>query len=497
MKRKRQNPYIKKRKGQHKNRIVIGIFITILLIIPLIVSTYHHFKELPDGLSVEGEVHEINDFQFLYDLTYETEEGETRQEQEIFAYIYSMIEEAEDFIVLDMFLFNNDYDYSDPKLDFPPLSTDLAEALIKKKEQSPDVEIIFITDPINTFYGTYIPEAIERMTNTGINMVYTDLSSLRDSNPVYSGFSRAYLQWFGTSDAAYLPNIFRTQGPKVNIQSFFGLLHFKANHRKTVMNEKEALITSGNPHDASYYHSNVAYVMEGEILNDLLASERAVVEMSNFDTSLFDTFTIQSENATTPEDHYSVQLLTEQKVKKHVLSAIEEAQENDKIKMGMFYLSDRDVIDALWNAQKRDVSVQMILDINQDAFGNEKIGIPNRPVADELTREGSSIDVRWYNSQGEQYHSKFILVESENTVTMIGGSTNFTRRNMEDYNLETNVRITGTEDLPEIKNMTAYFDRIWNNEDAIYTVDYNVHSEESTFKNWLYRFQEWSGLSTF
>ena len=496
MRRKRQNPYMKRKKGFNIKRTIFAALILLLVVIPISVSVYHHFKDIPEGISFEGDVHETSEFQFLYDLTYETDAGEVAHEQEIFDYVFQMIEDAEDFIVLDLFLFNNDYDHTNPDLDFPPLSKDLADALVAKKENSPDVAIVFITDPINSFYGTYIPNHVQAMVDSGVEMIFTDLKPLRDSNPVYSGFARSYLQWFGTSDAAYLPNIFRKTGPKVNIQSFFGLLHFKANHRKTVMNEKEALITSGNPHDASFYHSKIPYVMQANVLNDFLASERAVAEMSGFNTTLFDSFTVQSDPADTDE-MYSVQLLTEQKIKNSVLASIEDADAGDKIKMGMFYLSDRDVIEALWDAQERDVAIQMILDINQDAFGNEKVGIPNRPVADELTKDESTIEVRWYHSHGEQFHSKFMLVESGDDLTMIGGSTNFTRRNMADYNLETNVEITGNKALPEMADMLTYFDRIWNNEDGTYTVDYSAHAESSTWKNWLYRFQEWSGLSTF
>ncbi len=36
------------------------------------------------------------------------------------------------------------------------------------------------------------------------------------------------------------------------------MLNFKANHRKILITENEALITSANVHDASAYHSNIA-----------------------------------------------------------------------------------------------------------------------------------------------------------------------------------------------------------------------------------------------
>ncbi|GEK88599.1 HKD family nuclease [Alkalibacterium putridalgicola] len=485
-----------KQSDPHKKKAVISVLLILLFLVPMLVSLYHYFKPVPEGLSTKGTIHKTNDLEFLYDLTYENEAGEVIHEQQIFDRVYRMIDEAEDFIVLDMFLFNDDYDHTAPDLNFPQLSTELSDALIEKKQTEPDVEIVFITDPINTFYGTYMPEHIAQMTDAGISMVFTDLSPLRDSNPVYSGFSRTYLDWFDRSGTRYLPNILRPQGPEVAVPSYTKLLHFKANHRKTLMTEREGLITSANPHDASAYHSNIAYVLKGDILKDLLASEKAVAELSGFDTTLFESFKVQNKSSESG-DAYSVQLLTEKKIKVSLLESISQADENDAIKIGMFYLSDRDIIDALLEADKRDVSIQMVLDINQDAFGNKKIGIPNRPVADELTKGDSTIAVRWYKSHGEQFHSKFYIHETKTEVTMIGGSTNFTRRNLDDYNLETNVKITGTKDQPEIEDMLQYFDRIWNNEGGTYTVDYAEHAEATAWKDWLYHIQEFTGLSTF
>src|SRR5699024_12006920 len=63
----------------------------------------------------ESEEYQTDDAGFLYDLTY-TENDEITEEQEIFEEIYTMIDEAEEFLVLDMFLFNDDYNHD--TLDF-------------------------------------------------------------------------------------------------------------------------------------------------------------------------------------------------------------------------------------------------------------------------------------------------------------------------------------------------------------------------------------------
>lgn len=483
-----------KKKRMKKKRFWFTAIILILIVIPTCVGLYHYFKSMPPGISFEGEMHNISGLEFLYDLTYENSDGDVIYDQKIFNEIYSMIDEAEDFLVIDMFLFNDDYDHDNPELGFPPLSKKLAQALIDKKNEHPEMDIVFITDPLNTFYGTYEPDHFEAMKEAGIHLFNTDLSELRDSNPLYTSVYRSYLQWSGTSEDSWLKNALRPAGPEVNIRSYLSLLNFKANHRKIVINEKEGLVTSANPHDASTYHSNVGFKVEGNILNEMLASERSVLNMAGVDTSMFDHFNIRSSDEQGP---YQVQLVTEQKVKDNMLQRINDTSAGDHIKLGMFYLSDRDIIEALKNALDRDVNLQMVLDVNQDAFGNEKNGIPNRPVAAEFMKMENSPEIRWYESHGEQYHAKFIMIEQGEDVFVTAGSSNFTKRNLNDYNLETNIIVEGQQDEEIFNEISSYYDRIWENQNGIYTADYETYREDSLWKTALYRLQEAAGLSTF
>lgn len=170
---------------------------------------------------------------------------------------------------------------------------------------------------------------------------------------------------------------------------------------------------------------------------------------------------------------------------------------DDILNIGLFYLSDRDIIEALKTALDRGVELNMILDINQDAFGNEKNGVPNRPVADELMNHDTQPNIRWYKSSGEQYHAKFIMLETADEVIFNGGSANFTRRNLDNYNLETNVVVTAPQGSEFTGEITAYYDRLWMNDGAEYTLNYEEKAEASLFKTMMYRIQEFTGLSTF
>lgn len=478
-----------------KKRYFFLLVFAVLILIPLVVAGVRYFVPVPSGVSYESEEYQTDDAGFLYDLTY-TENDEITEEQEIFEEIYTMIDEAEEFLVLDMFLFNDDYNHN--TLDFPPLSQNLTDKLTAKKEENPDMDIIFITDRINTFYDTYTPPHIEQLKEVGIEVIFTDLSKLRDSNPLYSGFYRTYFQWFGTSEDQWLMNALRPQGPEVNIRSYLTMLNFKANHRKLIINEKNGLISSANPHDASAHHSNIAVKLSGDILYDMLESERAVVNFSGGNTRVFSDFADKMpEKAEESEGQYTVKLITEKKIKDNILEIVNSAGPDDILNIGLFYLSDRDIIEAFKEALDRGVELNMILDINQDAFGNEKNGVPNRPVADELMNHDTQPNIRWYKSSGEQYHAKFIMLETADEVIFNGGSANFTRRNLDNYNLETNVVVTAPQGSEFTGEITAYYDRLWMNDGAEYTLNYEEKAEASLFKTMMYRIQEFTGLSTF
>lgn len=456
----------------------------LIILIPIVVSVYGVFKPLPKDTSLNGPVRNVEDITFLRDLTYQ-KNGETVRDQQIFKEVDKLIQDADEFIVMDMFLFNDEYER---KVKYPTISSDLTKALIEKKKQNKSIQIVVITDPINTFYGSYPSVFLEKLKENNIQVITTDLKKLRDSNPTYSGFWRSYLQWFKPSHNGGLPNAFSPDSPTVSLASYLDLLNFKANHRKVVITEKEAVVSSANPHDASGYHSNIAFKVKGKIVEDLYKSEQAVAKLSG---GTLENRTFKTEN----KGEYEVNLITEGKIRESIIQGIRQSKSDDVLWMGVFYLSDRKVIKELKEASQRGVTIRIVLDANKDAFGREKGGIPNRQVASELTKE--NIKIRWYDTNGEQYHTKMILVKGKDRSTIIGGSANFTKRNIGDYNLETDLKIVAKNDSSLVKNIEDYFNQIWNNEAGTFTTEYETYQDDSLGKKILYRFQEFSGLSSF
>lgn len=267
-----------------------------------------------------------------------------------------------------------------------------------------------------------------------------------------------------------------------------------------VLSENTALISSGNVHDASAYHSNIALEVQGPILADILQSEQAAANLSEAGPLLSRTPDFKQQALPAGEPQLEVRYLTEGKVYKYALDDIKATGQGDVIWMGMFYLADDGIIDALLAADARGAEVRLLLDPNQNAFGRDKIGIPNRPVAMELNRKSKgNVAIRWYNTGKEQYHSKLLFIaKAAGNSIVLGGSTNFTARNLDDYNLENNLWVSVPQGQPLYAEMESYFNRLWNNEGAEYSLPLKEYQSEITWiKYLLYRMQTRLGLTTF
>lgn len=466
----------------------ILLLVTLLLILSVVII-FHKNKSLPEGTSFESPTYYTDDVTFLSDLTYHTHAGELTNEQEIFNEVYNLIENAEEFVVVDMFLFN---DETDQDRDFPDLSGDLTKTLIKQKEDNPDLQVVFITDPINTGYQSYKDKHIKALEEKDIEVVITSLSELRDPNAIYSSVWRTFFQPFGKKGNGWLPSPFAKDAPKMTARSYFDLMNIKANHRKVIVTEKNAIISSANPDNESGFASNIAFKVSGEIIHDIVASEQAVINYSGGKTIIDHEDKVEPTNG-----DIAIQYLTEGKILKNIIEEIDRAETDDTIWIGMFYIANRSVIDALHEATDRGATVQMILDPNKAAFGSNKTGLPNLPVASEMIKD-EHLDIRWYEADEDQYHTKLLYIKKQDEGVLIGGSSNHTTRNLNDLNLENDIKITAALDAKVIQDVDDYFNRLWDNEDGLFTSNYESNMNNLTpilkFTYWL---QKLTGLTTY
>lgn len=480
--------------------MTLKILITLTILVLAGTGWYHNSKPLPAGISYRGQVAPLVAPQLLTDTTLHYQDGSEVLEQEIFDAALELIAGAEQFILVDMFLYNSSRPEGVP---FRPLAEQLTRALITRKQARPELEAIVITDPLNTLYGGTTSPWFEQLEQAGIPVIETYLPALRDSNPSWSAIWRLCCQWLGNNPkGGWLPNAIGDR--PVTLRSYLALPNFKANHRKLLVVDKgqelRALVTSANPHDGSSRHSNIGLAFSGPAVTDLLVSERAVMALSGVDTGVIDRWITRTRNKATEQPAAGeIQVLTESAIRRRALAMIDSTNAGDRLDLAMFYLSHRNTVAALIRAANRGARLRVLLDANFDAFGHTKKGIPNRQVAMELQRAG--IPVRWCNTKGEQCHTKLLMLrrEGDNSQLLLG-SANFTRRNLDDLNLETSVWISVPEKAPEATKAVGFFDRYWQSgpdQDPVMSLPYADRKDESRFRYWRYRIMEATGLSTF
>jgi len=478
------------------------------LVLWLLTALWNLYKPLPDGVSIRGTIVEtpLDQLQFLNDVTSADVFGAPVVHQQIFDAVLGLIGQSRDYLVLDFFLFN---DHRGAALEAKPhreLSAELRDALLARKRAMPQMRILVIADPINDVYGGLPSRDLAALRAAGMDVVTPDLDSLRDSNPIYSAFWRLTMSWWAGDGAgdAYLPNPLDAGPDRVSIGAWARLLNFKADHRKLIIGDDgkgglTGIVTSANPHDASSLHSNVGLKLSGAALTPLLESELAIAADAGWKSD----WAPQTPEIGTlsPENTARVQVLTESEIRAAIVRNFAGARVGDSIDIAMFYLSERDVIQALLSAAKRGVAVRVLLDPNKDAFGRTKNGIPNRSVATELAAASDgAIKVRWFRTHGEQFHSKLIALRTATEFWFTLGSANLTRRNLEDYNLEANVAASVPLNADIATQITTWFDSLWTNHgppELEYTAEFGAYADPAQSSYWLYRLMEATGLSTF
>lgn len=465
--------------------------LAVLALLWLASALWQAWKPLPEGLAVTAPLRDAAGVRFLADTTWTDADGARHSEQAIFDEALAMIGRAQRLIVVDMFLFNTFG--GDAARPLRPLTRELTDALIRRRQAVPGIEIVLITDPVNTVYGGVEARHLADLEAVGVRVVTTDLDRLRASNPLWSGLWHPCCSWLGNGTrGGWLPNPFGAG--EVTLRSWLALANFRANHRKTLVADDgdgwAALVTSANPHDASAAHGNVALRFGGAAAVDLLASERVVAHWAGVVIP-------GPEPADAADAPVRLQVLTESGIRDALVDSLRRAQAGDRIDVGVFYIAHRDIVRELLAAQRRGVALRVLLDPNRDAFGRRKNGVPNRQVAAELHAAG--VPVRWCDTHGEQCHAKLMLKRRDDGVgVLVLGSANYTRRNLDDLNLETSVRLIAAADTPALADAAAWFEQAWSNADGRrLSLPYEAFADESWLRRAWYRIAEATGLSTF
>jgi hypothetical protein len=76
-------------------------------------------------------------------------------------------------------------------------------------------------------------------------------------------------------------------------------------------------------------------------------------------------------------------------------------------------------------------------------------------------------DLTCVDPDAEQCHARMLLARRPSgEALLLVGSANFTRRNLQDYNLETSVAARGPQISETGRDAAAYLDLVWSNDEG-------------------------------
>ena len=99
---------------------------------------------------------------------------------------------------------------------------------------------------------------------------------------------------------------------------------------------------------------------------------------------------------------------------------------------------------------------------------------------------GGRIEIRWYSTHGEQNHAKIMSVTNAHSkkYVLINGSANWTGRNTDGVNMESDIVLKGSSKI--VNQFNQFFDLFWSNSDGNeYSLDYSAFSEAAGKLKWV------------
>jgi hypothetical protein len=360
-------------------------------------------------------------------------------------------------------------------LDQSPLAHELAVQLLMRKRQRPNLSIMVVTDPRNEVYGGTPAQTLSSLERAGIVVARTRLERMRDSNPLYSSLWRLGVSWW--SDP------FDEVPGTVTLASSLRRHNLKADQRQLLVADDGAggwtsIVISASVAAAAGKGGNVGLEVRGHLARDIVTSEVQIADWSTGDDRL--------PGAPPPESRgvgaIDARFLTEGAIQAALREAIAVAGNGDSIQIIAQAFGERNIVDAILLAAARGARLQILLD---------PVLADTRAAASDLVHnEAGNIEVRWQSAG--PIDARYVLIRHRNDVWLDLGSADFTRRSLDDLNLEAGVELHMPARAAAARAATDFFDRAWSSA-AVYA----DHADESRENYWRYRLNEATGLGTF
>jgi hypothetical protein len=362
-------------------------------------------------------------------------------------------------------------------LDQCPLALSVAQQLLTRKRQRPNLKILLITDPRNQAYGG-TPAKIElSLERAGIVVARTRLDRIRDSNPLYSSLWRLGMGWW--SDP------FDETPGKITLTSTLRHLNGSANERQLLVADDGAggwrsmLMSAAPTANAAAAGTNVGVEIHEQFAHDMVASELSIAGWSTDDDRLPAAPPRESRGVGTIDARF----LTEGAINSVLRDGLAVIATGDSVSLMARALNERQLISALLRAVGHGAHLRLLLD--PDVPGTQA-------AAAELVRDGGgNVEVRW-QAGANRKEARYALIQHGGDVWIHVVSANFTRRGLDDFNLAAGVELHMPARAAPARAAADLFATAW---DA--AVPYADHADESRDAYWQYRLTEATGLSMF
>jgi hypothetical protein len=377
-----------------------------------------------------------------------------------------------------------------------PLARELADALLLRKRQRPNLKIMLVTDPRNEVYGGTPSRTLNALERTGIVVVRTRLERLRDPDPLYSSLWRLCVGWWSdpfdeTPGKATLRSSLRRRNLKADGRQLLVADDGAGGWTSIVMSAASTSAPStsapstGAPSTGAAasaggaVSAGLGLEIRGHLAAAIVASELQLAAWSTDDDRLPTALPVDSRGVGTIDARF----LTEGAIQAALRDVIAIAGSGDSIKIAVQAFGDRQMVDAVVRAAARGARVQLLLDP----------GSPEtQAAAGELLREEpGSIEVRW-RARDSRADGGYAVIQHRSDVWFDVGSANFTRRGLDDLDLAADIELHMPARAGPARAVTDLFAKHWSNAAA-----YASHADESMETYWRYRVAEATGLSVF
>ena len=403
-------------------------------------------KPLPAGTHIVSQTSRLSDadVDFLY---------ESPPQADVRARELSAIDHAEQLIVLDL----------------SPVGAEPAQHLLARKRVRPNLKIVLVTDPANEAFGGTPSHTLASLEEAGIIVARVRLDRLRDSNPMYSGLWRLSFGWW--SDP------FDETPGRATLPAWLRMQNFKADQRQLVVADDGS---GGWTAVMAPAVAPAALMLRGPLARAIVASELQIAAWSTDD----DRLPPPPPTAARGVGSIDARFLTEGGIESALLDAMAAASGGDRIYIAVDTFSERRLIAAALRAAARGARLQVLL---------ARSRMPNQAVAGELKEDGGGrIEVRWSATEPAAVHPSLLIVQHGTDLWMNWSSAKFTRRNLDDLNLEAGVELRMPARSAPARAASGYFATAWSN-----SIPDAGDADDSLIDYWRYRFAEATGLSRF